>query len=54
MIVFLGLNKLEIEASSQELTAAILSLAAGEISEDVLAQWLRDHVQPLQAPNLQP
>jgi death-on-curing protein len=54
MIVFLGLNKLEIEAPSQELTAVVLSLAAGEISEDVLAQWLREHVEPLQAPSLQP
>jgi death-on-curing protein len=54
MIVFLGLNKLDIEVSSQELTAVILSLAAGEISEDVLAQWLRVHLRPLDAPSIQP
>lgn len=54
MIVFLGLNKLDIEASPQELTAVVLSLAAGEISEDVLAHWLRQHVRPLDAPSIQP
>jgi death-on-curing protein len=54
MIVFLGLNKLEIEASAAELTAVILSLAAGEITEDVLARWLREHVRRLDAPSIQP
>lgn len=54
MIVFLGLNRLDIEASPQELTAVVLSLAAGEISEDLLAQWLRDHLRPMDAPSIQP
>jgi death-on-curing protein len=54
MIVFLGLNKIDIESSPQELTAVVLSLAAGEISEEVLAHWLRDHLRPLDAPSIQP
>lgn len=54
MIVFLGLNKLDIEALPEELTAVVLSLAAGEISEEVLAHWLREHLQPLAAPGIQP
>ncbi len=54
MVVFLGLNKLEIDTSSQELTAVVLSLAAGEINEQVLARWLRDHLQSFKAPSIQP
>lgn len=54
MIVFLGLNKLDVEASPEELTAVVLSLAAGEISEEVVAHWLRDHIRPLEAPSIQP
>lgn len=54
MIVFLGLNKLDVEAAPEELTAVVLSLAAGEISEEVLAGWLREHVRPLDAPSIQP
>jgi death-on-curing protein len=54
MIVFLGLNKLDIEASPHELTAVVLSLAAGEIPEEVLAHWLHEHVRPLDAPSIQP
>ena len=53
-IVFLGLNKNDLEASPAELTAVILSLAAGEITEDVLARWIADHLRPLQAPSIQP
>jgi death on curing protein len=54
MIVFLGLNQLDVEASPQELSVVVLSLAAGEISEDLLAHWLREHLQPLDAPSIQP
>ena len=54
MIVFIGLNQLDVEASPQELSVVVLSLAAGEISEDLLAPWLREHLQPLDAPSIQP
>lgn len=54
MIVFIGLNQLDVEASPQELSVVVLSLAAGEISEDLLAHWLREHLQPLDAPSIQP
>lgn len=53
MVVFLGLNRLEIETSPTELTAVILSLAAGEITESVLARWLQEHVRRLDAPSIQ-
>lgn len=54
MIVFLGLNKLDLDAPQDETTAIVLALAAGEIGEDVLARWITDHVRPLDAPGIVP
>jgi death-on-curing protein len=47
VIVFLGLNGLALDAPRDETTAVILSLAAGEITEDVLAHWIADHIRPV-------
>ncbi|MFA5844639.1 MAG: type II toxin-antitoxin system death-on-curing family toxin [Coriobacteriia bacterium] len=41
MGVFLGLNGFEIEAPEAEVVTVMLDLAAGEISEEQLAGWLR-------------
>lgn len=54
MIVFLGLNGLDLNAPQETATAIILGLAAGEITEDVLATWLADHIVPLDAPGIAP
>jgi death-on-curing protein len=54
MIVFLGLNGLDLDVPQEAATALILSLAAGEIAEDLLAQWLRENVIPLDAPGIAP
>ncbi len=54
MIVFLGLNRLDLVAPQEEATAIVLGLAAGEIREDVLASWIADHVRPLDAPGIVP
>jgi len=54
MIVFLGLNRLDLDAPQEEATAIMLSLAAGEITEDVLASWIANHVRPLHAPGIVP
>jgi len=54
MIVFLGLNGLDLDAPREEATAMILSLATGEITEDLLAQWLADRVIPFDAPGIAP
>jgi death-on-curing protein len=54
MIVFLGLNGLDLDAPQEAATAMILSLAAGEVTEDLLARWLSDHVIPLDAPGIAP
>jgi len=42
MIVFLGLNGVELDVTSETATAVILSLAADEITEDGLARWIAD------------
>ena len=54
VIVFLGLNGLDLEASPEALTAVMLSLAADEITEEIFAQWIADHCSPLVAPSIQP
>ncbi|HEX5509348.1 MAG TPA: type II toxin-antitoxin system death-on-curing family toxin [Pseudolabrys sp.] len=54
MIVFLGLNGLDLGAPQEAATAMILSLAAGEITEELLAQWLADNCIPLDAPSIAP
>jgi death-on-curing protein len=54
IIVFLGLNGLWLDAPQDEMTAVILSLAAGEIDEEVLARWIAEHTRPLAAPGIQP
>ena len=43
MIVFLGLNGIELDVPPADATAIILQLAAGELEEDGLARWIRDN-----------
>jgi death-on-curing protein len=43
MIVFLGLNEIDLDVPPQDATAIILEVAAGEIEEDGLTRWLRDN-----------
>lgn len=41
---FLALNGHGLSASDAELVVAFVALAAGDLSEDELADWLRDHL----------
>jgi death on curing protein len=43
MVVFLGLNGVDLDVPPQDATAVILALAAGEIDEDGLACWIADN-----------
>ena len=52
IIVFLGLNGVEFEVPPEAATAMILGLAAGEINEDGLAQWINDNMPD--APSREP
>ncbi len=43
MMTFLRLNDVWFKPESTQATAIILSLAAGEVSEESLARWIRDN-----------
>jgi death-on-curing protein len=43
IIVFLGLNGIDFDVPPEAATAMILSLAAGEVSEESLTRWIRDN-----------
>jgi death-on-curing protein len=43
MYVFLGLNGFRIEAEEPEVVRLMLALAAGDLPEPELAEWLRQH-----------
>ena len=43
---FLDLNGFRLTATDAELVVAILALAAGELLEDELADWFRQHIAP--------
>jgi death-on-curing protein len=43
---FLLLNGFSLAATDAELAVAFLALAAGELSEEEMADWFRGHLQP--------
>ena len=43
IIVFLGLNGIDFLVPEADATAMIMELAAGEVSEETLARWIRDN-----------
>ena len=43
MAVFLGLNGYGIDATEEEVVAVMLELAAGDLSEEALTEWIRSH-----------
>ena len=43
MLVFLGLNGIDFDVPPQDATVMIMALAAGEVSEESLARWIRDN-----------
>jgi len=44
MAVFLGLNGYELTACDADVVTAIVALAAGEIDEEALSDWIRLHI----------
>ena len=54
MIVFLNLNKLALVAPQDAAAAIVLSMAAGEIGEDVLGRWIAENVRALDAAAIHP
>jgi death-on-curing protein len=43
IFTFLGLNHTDFDVPEAEFATIILALAAGEVSEDSLARWIRDN-----------
>jgi len=43
IIVFLGLNGYDFDVPPEQATAMFFALAAGEVSEDSLARWIKDN-----------
>jgi death-on-curing protein len=43
MIVFLGLNGIDFAVPAEEATVMMLSVAAGEVSEESLTRWITDN-----------
>lgn len=50
MEVFLVLNGFELRASVDEQEAIVLALAAGDMTRDAFADWIRQHAAPLNPP----
>jgi death-on-curing protein len=48
METFLALNGLQFSSDNLVLAALVLELAAGEITEDELAEWIRQDLQPFE------
>ncbi len=46
--VFLQINGYELEATEPEAVIAMERLAAGELEEEALARWIREHSVPLE------
>jgi death-on-curing protein len=44
MVTFLGITGHELLATDAEVVAVILALADGSVSEDDLAEWIRQHL----------
>ena len=47
--LFLGLNGHRLVTSQVDATLTMVALAAGDLTEDEFAQWLRTHIQPRRA-----
>ena len=45
MLILLELNGMRFEAKEEEIVTLMFGLAAGHVSEDDLADWLRAHVR---------
>lgn len=54
MEVFLLMNGLELRGSVDEQETFMLSLAAGAVTRDGLAEWLRSHAVPLRHCKVEP
>ncbi len=50
MMIFLGLNGRDLDATEPEVVTIMLGLASGQLKERELAEWLRGHIVHLEMP----
>lgn len=43
IVTFLGMNRHDLDATDAEVVAEMLALAVGRVSEEALADWIRQH-----------
>ena len=48
VVMFLGLNGLELFAEEEDVVHVIRGMAAGDLTEAAFSQWIRERSQPLQ------
>lgn len=46
LVTFLGVNGHDLDTTDADVVATIVELAAGRLTEDELAQWIREHLAP--------
>lgn len=46
LVTFLGVNSHDLDTTDADVVATIVELAAGRLTEDELAQWIREHLAP--------
>lgn len=46
MVTFLGLNGHALDVTDEEIVTMMLGLAAGHVSEEELAAWVKEHSRP--------
>ena len=46
LVTFLGVNGHELDTTDADVVATIVRMAAGQLTEAELAQWIRDHLAP--------
>jgi death-on-curing protein len=47
MIMFLGINGFDLVAPSEQATAIMFEVGAGNVDEEALARWIADNMKPL-------
>ena len=47
LVTFLGVNGHDLDPTDADVVATIVELAAGRLTEDELAQWIRDRLAPV-------
>ena len=45
LVTFLGINRLQLDATDADVVTTMLALASGDLTEEQLARWFRDRLE---------